>query len=535
MKTKYPFYDIVHEIKTIKDLIALVPKSYQDNPVFCYKDGKEIKEKFKEEFVSDINKIGRMLHKRFDKGSHIALLGKTSYEWISCYFAIMNSENIAVPLDKELAAEDLLEFIEFADTDCIIYDSDYIDIIKFIKEHSKQEFIYICMQNYGDDEALPNAISSISTDTFWEGNPQSDDIAEIVFTSGTTGKSKGCMITHGNLAWNAMNGSSFVDITTEDKVLSILPINHTLEIAAGIMTPLYKGSTLYLNDSLKYLARNLSVFKPTGMVVVPLVIETLYKNIWREINKQGKTKKVKFAMKFVSLLYKCHIDIRRKIFAEILNQLGGGLRLMVVGGAYIEPKLIKDFDAWGITIVQGYGITECAPVITCNTDRYRKIDSVGRVVTGSKLKLVDNEILVSGPIVMKGYYKNPQATSEVFDDNWFKTGDLGYLDKDNYLHITGRKKNLIILSNGKNVSPEELEQKILRFSYVKEVLVSEKNGIIEAEIFPDKEAEPNANTKIHEDILLLNKNLPNYKKIVKVVLREQEFDKTTTRKIKRNN
>lgn len=239
-------------------------------------------------------------------------------------------------------------------------------------------------------------------------------------------------------------------------------------------------------------------------------------------------------MKIAWLLYKCRIDIRRKLFYQILEKLGGNLRIMVVGGAYIEPKLIKDFETWGITIVQGYGITECAPVISCNTDRYKKYDSVGKIVTGSSVKIVENEIWVQGPIVMKGYYNNPQETETVFADGWFKTGDLGYLDQEGFLYITGRKKNLIILPNGENVSPEELEQKVMRISYVKEVIVSQKDGQICAEVYLDKEVEVEAENKIHSDIMLMNKSLPNYKKIGKVLIREEEFEKTTTRKIKRN-
>jgi long-chain acyl-CoA synthetase len=367
----------------------------------------------------------------------------------------------------------------------------------------------------------------------WTGQPKEDDLAEIVFTSGTTGKSKGCMITHGNLAWNAMNGSSYTYLTTKDSTMSVLPINHTLEITAGILTPMCCGVTICINDSLKYLSRNLLLYQPQCMIVVPLIVETLHKNIWREIEKTGQHRKVRAAMKIARFLYQCHIDIRRKLFAGILEGLGGNLRLLVGGGAYIEPEIIKDFEAWGINIVQGYGITECAPVVACNTDRYKKYDSVGKIVTGCEVKIVEDEIRVKGPIVMKGYYKNPEATEEAFDGEWFKTGDLGYLDSDNYLYITGRKKNLIILPNGENVSPEELEQKIMRFPYVKEVVVSEKDGQIQAEVFLDKEVQ-DAEQKIKGDITLLNKSLPNYKKIARTVVREQEFEKTTTRKIKRN-
>ncbi len=535
MKTEYPFYEVEYEFKTVKDVVEVVLKTYQDNPVFRYKQGKEVKEKSKEEFVTDVRRLGQILHEMFPKGSHIALLGKTSYEWLSCYFAIMNSENVTVPLDKELSREDLLELIDFADTDCLIYDEEYLDVADFVREVSEKERTFICMQENSQEKCLNELLEKYSDRVTWIGNPTKEDIAEIVFTSGTTGKSKGCILTHGNLAWNAMNGKSFAYLTPEDSALSILPINHALEIAAGIMTPFSSGVTICINDSLKYLAKNLLFYKPSAMVVVPLVMETLYKNIWREIEKQNKAKKARFAMKMAWVLYRCHIDVRRKLFGEILDKLGGNLHLLVVGGAYIEPSLIRDFETWGITVVQGYGITECGPVISCNTDRYRKFDSTGKVVTGCEVKLVEGEIWVKGPIVMQGYYKNPAATLEVFEDGWFKTGDLGQVDKEKFLYITGRKKNLIILPNGENVSPEELEQKILRVSYVKEVVVSEKAGLIQAEVVLDKEMEPEAEQKIDADIKALNKSFPTYKKIAKILVREQEFEKTTTRKIKRNN
>uniref|UniRef100_UPI0040559F78 AMP-dependent synthetase/ligase n=1 Tax=Acetatifactor sp. TaxID=1872090 RepID=UPI0040559F78 len=535
MKTEYPFYEVEYEFTTVKDVVEVVLKTYQDNPVFQYKQGMEVKEKKKEEFVTDVCRLGQLFHEMFPKGSHIALLGKTSYEWLSCYFAIMNSENVTVPLDKELSREDLLELIDFADTDCLVYDKEYQDVADFVRKLSGKERAFICMQENAQEKCLGELLTEYGDAVTWVGNPDKDDIAEIVFTSGTTGKSKGCMLTHGNLAWNAMNGKSFVYLTSKDSALSILPINHALEIAAGIMTPFCSGVTICINDSLKYLARNLVSYKPSAMVVVPLVMETLCKNIWREIEKQNKTKKVRFAMKVAWLLYRCHVDVRRKLFAQILDKLGGNLHLLVVGGAYIEPSLIKDFETWGITVVQGYGITECGPVISCNTDRHRKYDSAGRVVTGCEVKLVEDEIWVKGPIVMKGYYKNAEATQEVFEDGWFKTGDLGRLDKDSFLYITGRKKNLIILPNGENVSPEELEQRILRIPYVKEVVVAEKSGLILAEVFLDKEQEPEAEQMIEADIMVMNKTLPAYKRIAKVTVREREFEKTTTRKIKRRN
>lgn len=535
MKTEYPFYEIKYELHTVKDVVSVTSKSYKDNPVFRFKSGEEISEKSKEEFLYDIGQAETLFHTFFDKGSHIAILGKTSYEWIVSYFAVMCSENIAVPLDKELSKAELIDLFHFADANGLIFDKEYMDIAEMLLNETGQNIKCICLQDTKNIPCWRDLIQQMDKSVIWTGEPVQDDIAEIVFTSGTTGKSKGCMITHKNLAWNAMNGSSYTYLSTKDSTLSILPINHALEITAGMMTPLCCGVTICINDSLKYLSRNLLLYKPQCMIVVPLVIETIYKNIWRGIEKNGQQRKIRLAMRAARMLYQYHIDIRRKLFSKILHQLGGNLRLLVGGGAYIEPDVIKDFEAWGITIVQGYGITECAPVVACNTDRYKKYDSVGKIVTGCEVKIAEDEVWVKGPIVMKGYYKNQEATDEAFEDGWFKTGDLGYLDRDNWLYITGRKKNLIILPNGENISPEELEQKIMRISYVKEVVVFEKSKQIVAEVFLDKEKEPQAEKKIQEDMTALNRSLPNYKKIAKTLVREYEFEKTTTRKIKRNN
>lgn len=532
MKIPFPFYNVEYKLNTVKDVIDICLNTYKDAPVFVYKKGGDIKEKSKDEFVEDVNRIGNMFHQHFGRGKHIAILGKTSYEWICCYFAAMNSENIAIPLDKEMLCEEVLELVDLADVDCLVYDDEYFDIAKYIKDYSRKRIAYICMQGESDDRSLWDMLKE-ENESVWEGQPRKDDIAEIIFTSGTMGKRKGCMITHESLAINAMNGSSFVLMKPGERVMSVLPINHALEMAAGIMTQFCNGVTICISESIKYFAKNLLTFQPSGMVVVPLIMEMMYKNIWKEIEKKNKAKQVKITMKLSWLLYKCHIDIRRKVFSSIISSFGGNLRIMVVGGAYISPEIIKDFETWGINIVQGYGITECGPIISCNTDRCQKWNSVGKIATGISLKIVDKEIWVKGPVVMKGYYNDTEETSKVLEGEWFKTGDLGYLDNDDFLYLVGRKKNLIILSNGKNVVPEELERIIMRISYVKEVIVSEKDGIIQAELFLDKE-EYNAEKKIKEEILKINRNLPNYKKIIRVVIREMEFEKTTTKKIKRS-
>lgn len=533
MKTESPFHEININVNNVKDILEVVLKSYADNPVFCFKRENEVSRKYKEEFYLDVKQIGNVFHNMFEKGSHIALLGKTSYEWLACYFGIMNSENVVIPLDRELPNDELREVVEFSDAVCILYDDSCLEKIRFLEKCLKQSVKYISIQPIEGQKCVWDIVDAIKNTGVWEGEPKASDVAEIVFTSGTTGKSKGCMITHGNLACNAMNCSRLIQLTNKDRALSILPVSHTFEISAGILTPLCCGVTICINESLKYLVPNMLNYRPTVMTVVPLIVETFYKNIWREIKKYKKLKRTKLIMNLTWLLYKCHIDIRRRVFSPIIDRFGGELRVLVVGGAYMEPRIIKDFAKLGITIIQGYGITECAPVVSSNTDKLIKYNSVGKVVNNTRVKIVDGEILVKGPIVMKGYYKNKQATEEAFDEGWFKTGDLGYLDSDDYLYITGRKKNLIILNNGENISPEYLERKILLLSYVKEVVVSERDGKIQAEVLLDTESEE-ANERIAEDIVKLNKKMPDYMKIANIFIRKEEFEKTSTSKIKRN-
>lgn len=538
--TEYPFHDIQHELHTIKDIVQIAAVAYADNPVFRYKQGGEEMERYKEDFIRDVEQRGRLFHQLFPKGSHIAVLGKTSYEWLCCFLAVMCSENVAVPIDRELREDEILAQLKDADTLCLIYDREQRSVAEAVEQRFHGTVRCIAMREPEDScraaENLPQMLCAVEPEGVWTGNPARDDLAAIVFTSGTTGRSKGVMLTHLNLAWNGMNGGSYGHLSPEDRALSILPIHHTLEISAGILSLLCCGVTICINDSLKYMSRNLKKYHPTLMITVPLVIETLYKTIWREIDKGGKRKKVQRVMRLARLLYYCHIDVRRKVFAQILEQLGGNLRMLVVGGAYIAPNILDAFETWGITMVQGYGITECAPVVACNTDRYKKRGSVGKIVPGCEAKIVDGEICVRGPIVMKGYYKNPEMTAEVLADGWFKTGDLGYLDKDFFLYLTGRKKNLIILSNGENVSPEELEQDFQRDASVREVLVYAEDGVIVAEIFPEEESWKKLGVDSEEEYFQnlmkqVNYGRPVYKQIGKVKLRRTEFEKNTSRKI----
>lgn len=531
---QYPFREFKHEFHTIQELIDWAGHTYHDHDAFRFYQGVQIVSKTYGEFLLDVQCAGRFFATCCSPQDHIAIIGNTSYLWMVAWAGAVSAGFVAVPVDRLLSEDDIAFLLKQADVSVLVFDASCAGMIAAMQDKCPQ-INYICMngQNLGNMSFdLGIQEQKNAEKPTWINKVLPQDVAEIVFTSGTTGSYKGCVLTHDNLAWNAMNGSSYVALTPEKKTLSILPIHHTLEITAGMLTPFCSGVTICINDSLRNIQRNLNVFHPECMIAVPMVVEMLYKSIWIAAKRSGKEKVLHMALKLSKFLQRLHIHIERKLFSTVLKELGGKLELLVVGGAYLKPSLVTDFSAMGITIVQGYGVTECGPVVACNTDRKWKADSVGQVVTGCKVKIAAGEIWVSGPIVMRGYYNDEASNREAFDGVWYKTGDLGRLDKNGYLYITGRKKNLIILSNGENVSPEELELRMMQIEGVSEVVVYAKENILTAEIFPEKNADP---SKIKEGITALNRSLPEYKKVRKVIIRNEPFPKTTTQKIKRKN
>lgn len=530
METKYPFHKVKHEVKTIQELLDWSGYTYASNDAYRFFEGNTICAKTYKELLQDVQFAGRYLKKNFASASHIAVIGPTSYQWIVAWLSIVTTGLVAVPLDRLLQSGEILKLLRQADVSTLIFDNEQHLVAEAVHA-SCPEITCICMTEpfYGQDSFVAQLLIQRNLgEPSWFEAVDSDTIAEIVFTSGTTGNYKGCVLTHKNLAWNAMNGSTYAALTPKDKTMSILPIHHTLEVTAGMLTPFCSGVTVCINDSLRHIQRNLNIFHPECMIAVPMVVEMLNKNIWITAKKTKQEQKLQFALKLSKCLQKLHIHIERQLFASVLDKLGGNLRLLVVGGAYLEPKLVENFSAMGITIVQGYGVTECGPVVACNTDRKWKADSVGQTVTGCKTKIVDGEIWVSGPIVMQGYYNDPQANRDAFEGEWYKTGDLGYMDKNGYLYLTGRKKNLIILSNGENVSPEELEQKLTEIPEICEVIVRAEKNTLAAEIYSEPGADTNVIAQKIEDV---NRTLPEYKNIRKVIFRDTPFPKTTTQKM----
>ena len=403
MKTKYPFHPVKHEVETIQELLDWSGRTYAENDAYRFFEGDKIYAKTYKELLHDVQFAGCYLTESFSIGSHIAIIGPTSYQWIVAWLATVTSGFVAVPIDRLLQSDEIIELLRQSDVSVFVFDKELKTLAEIVRKQCPG-IVCICMTEPFGNQASFAAECYLQKELGlprWASSVQSETIAEIVFTSGTTGNYKGCVLTHKNLAWNAMNGSTYAALTPKDKTMSILPIHHTLEVTAGMLTPFCSGVTVCINDSLRHIQRNLNIFHPECMIAVPMVVEMLNKNIWLTAKKEKQEQKLRFAITLSKHLQKLHIHIERKLFASVLEKLGENLRLLVVGGAYLEPRLIENFSAMGITIVQGYGVTECGPVVACNTDRKWKADSVGQTVTGCKTKIVDGEIWVSGPIVMQ--------------------------------------------------------------------------------------------------------------------------------------
>ena len=537
----YPWYHDI-EMETIKEYINYCVKKYSDNIAFSYKRNQQIINKTYKEFNEDIIKVAIHIYNKIQIRNNVAILGENSYEWIVLYLSIVNSRNVVVPIDKDLSVEEVENILELTNTKILFYSDIYKDYAEKIKSiNSNIELINIdyIKENILEKNTINNSAMKLYNDI--KTLPQ-EEVA-ILYTSGTTGASKGVVLTNKNITSDVLSGvKSFKMYGT---TILALPLHHTYSFSAAVLSVMFYGCKNYINNSLKNLSQDILEQKPNFMYMVPLMVETFYKNINKAIKKQGKEKLIKFILPISNLLLKIGIDVRKKVFKNILEALGGNLDMIVSGGAALEVSYQKWFYNIGINILAGYGITECSPFVSVNRNEYFKHGSVGPAMSCVNIKIDTleqekiGEICVKGDMLMKGYYNNPELTNEVIDkDGYFKTGDLGYIDKDGFIYITGRKKNVIILSNGKNVYPEELESKILCSKAVNEVVVREENNSIIAEIFPDleylKENDiSDINQYIEKEIDYINRKLPMYKNINRIIIREKEFEKTTTKKIKR--
>ena len=551
-------YD-VQKFSTMRQMLELADSRAGEKNAFMYFDKKEVKSVTYHEFVSTTEYLGTALADMGFSASHIANIGENSYKWVVVYLTALKSAGVYVPIDKELPLEDMIHVVNDSESEIIFYSKKFEKI--FMENRSKFPNIkyFIGLSRDEDDGEFLSYYLLVKKgkELYDSGNREytklkSDENAlkMLVYTSGTTGNSKGVMLTEHNLVNSVYYGLQVS--TVYERCLSVLPYHHTYEAVCGILVALHHHSTICINDRLTHVLKNLQYFKPDYMYLVPAFAELFYKKIQASLKEQKKDKLIKVMFSVSNALLKVGIDIRRKLFKQIIDNFGGNLVKIVCGGAAIRPEVGEFFDSIGIYLINGYGITECSPLVSANREECNNCSTVGIPLPCIELKFDDidsdgiGEICVKGDVVMKGYYKQPELTKEVLsDDGWFKTGDYGKLSKEGFLVITGRKKNLIVLKNGKNIYPEEIEAYIQAIPYVKEVVVysvTDENNLesgLCAEIFPDyespelKDSENIAET-VKKDVQSVTSELPVYKKISKIKLREKEFIKNSSNKIKRN-
>lgn len=553
------------EFNNIKEIIYNSVEQYSKNIAFVIKHTENKKVEYEnityKQLLEDINKLGTAVYSLGFKGKRIAVIGRNSYEWAIAHLSNLLGGNVSVPLDKDLQYDELESSLIRSKADMIFFDKKYEEKISQIKEKNNTNLKeYVCFEeaegfkNISELLKIGNEeINSGKTD-FINAKIDENEMAILLFTSGTTSKSKAVMLSQKNIASNVYAMQCVEAIYSTDTNIAFLPFHHIFGSTCMVVMLAYGVRTVF-PDGLRYIKKNLNEYGVSVFVGVPVLVEAIYKTIMKEVQKQGKTKLVNIATKISNFLLKLHIDLRRILFKSIINELGGKLRFVISGGAPADSKIAKGFNDLGIEVVQGYGLTETSPVIAAENKKCMKAGTVGIPMLNVKLEIENpdengiGEIRVKGPNVMLGYYENEEATKEVLKDGWFYTGDLGYLDKNGCLAITGRSKNLIVLKNGKKVFPEELETLVNRLELVEECMVygmpdeKDKNDVklsikivynkeIVKEKYSDK-TEEELYKIIWNEIKEINKTLPRYKYIKGMILTDEELIKTTTKKVKR--
>ena len=563
MKNKKIFE--VDEFNNIKEIIYNSAKKYENNIAFAIKHQENGKVSYEnvtyKKLLQDINKLGTSLFDMNMQNKRIAIIGKNRYEWALAHFTNLLGGIVSVPLDKDLQYDELESSLIRSKADLIVFDEKLQNEISKIKQSGNTNVKdFICMSKIDGYSCISDLMEAgegliSSGDTrFIDCKIDNNKINILLFTSGTTDKSKAVMLSHKNIASNIYALQCVEDIKPTDTNIAFLPFHHIFG-ATCLMMMLACGVKTVFPDGLRYIKQNLNEYKVTVFVGVPVLVEAIYKTIMKEIEKQGKTKLIKNAMRISDLLLKCHIDIRRKLFNKVLSALGGALRLIIIGGAPADPEILCGFNSMGVETAQGYGLSETSPVVAAENKVTRRKGSVGFPMINNTIEIVNKdekgigEIRVKGPNVMLGYYEMPDVTNSVLRDGWFYTGDLGYFDKDGILYITGRSKNLIVLKNGKKIFPEELETLIGRMDIVEESMVfgmpdkNDKNDVkLAVKIVYNKDVAKEKYASADKDELYnivwaqikeLNTTFPRYKHIQKLILTDEELIKTTTKKVKR--
>lgn len=555
--------------KTIKEVFERSCDLYKDRTFilekFNHKDEKFTEMSFGQ-FHDDVIGLGTGLDKVLNlKGKPVVIIGENTYQWYVSYMAMLCSEGIAVPVDKELPANEIENVINRSRAAAVIYTKKKEEVIKKVKDSLPQVEYFIEM--YSDSEIDGRDVGAnyvikrgkefvaAGVKDFEKIQIDPDEFKVLIFTSGTTSQAKGVMICNRNLAENINAVSAYVKLTPEDRMFSVLPLHHTYESTIGFLVPLATGTSIAVCEGLKYIVPNLKETKPTAMLAVPILIENLYKKINDNIVKSKKDKIVKSMIHLTNALKSVGIDIKRKVFSEIYDNLGGRIKFVVSAAAPIDAKVGKWLQDIGIVFLQGYGLTETSPIAALTPEFDTRVGSAGKAVICAELK-IDNpnekgegEVMIKSKTLMLGYYENEEATKEAIEDGWFHSGDIGYLDEDGFLYITGRSKNVIVTQNGKNIYPEEIELLLGQIEEIKECMVygkeveKEKELIISAKVIPNREkieekyGKDLSEEKIHdiiwEEIKKVNKKLTSYKAIKNLEIKNDEFEKTTTMKIKR--
>lgn len=559
----------VHKFEKYTDLKDMLKKSgekYGDRPAYMLLTDKEgvYKEVTHKEFRDQVNYLGTKLIDMGLKGKRIAVIGENRYEWGVAYLSIVTGTGIVVPLDKALPENEIESLILRSEVEAIFYTNKYDEIMNRLKRQGNtkiQYYISMDLRNnenefYSFEQLIEEGKKLLDSGNtkFIDANINPEEMQIMLFTSGTTSMSKAVALSHKNIVSNLMDIAATIELNEKDVMLSFLPLHHTFESTVGFLYPISKGCKIAFCTGIRHIAENIKEYKITAMISVPALFEGIYKQVKKGIQKQGKWETVQKGIKISNFLRKFGIDIRNKIFHEIHEKLGEDLRLFVAGGASLDPEIEKGFIDLGFCMYQGYGLTETSPVVAAEDDKYRRLGSIGKAFPSVDAKIFEpnedgiGELIVKAPTVMLGYYNNEEATKEAIDENgWFHTGDLARIDKDGYIFITGRKKYVIVLQNGKNIFPEELEALINKIEGIKESFVYGKpdgnDYKICAKIVYDKdlmkeiygvEAEEEIKNTIWNEVKKINKTMPAYKYIREIITTDKELIKTTTQKIKRH-
>ena len=537
----------------LKQMLHASAERFGDKTLFMEKRGGEYQKTGFRRYCNDVDALGTALCSKGLSGKRVIVTGENCYHWVLAYMAVICGVGVVVPVDKEIPAEEMANIAKVCEASAVIYSS---------KVEAKVAAIDASVERISFDELddlIPEGRLLIKQGdrSYLDAEIDPNVLASLIFTSGTTGVSKGVMLSHRNICFNLSEMCRMVYIDDKDVFLSVLPLHHTYECTCGFLCQVYRGCTVAFSEGLRHITRNMQEVHPTMMLCVPLLIETMYNKVWANVRKQGMEKKVRLAIKATNALpsAKMRLAAKRKVFAEIHKSFGGKLRILISGGASVDPTVLSGLRDLGIFSVQGYGLTECAPIAALNRDTFYNDRSAGMATPNTLLDIYDmqddgtGEIRYKGDNVMLGYYDQPELTAEVIRDGWFYTGDLGYMDKDGFLFITGRKKNVIVTANGKNIFPEELETYLGRTPFVKESVVvgypnaKKKDYDVVAIIHPDYErAEATFGKGYTTDMLDLelkkavsevNGIVQSYKRIETFVIRREEFPKNTSRKIKR--